>query len=113
MKELKKVFENEHVRKIENTRRLIDDYFYKSIYYLNQSFEYVDKILSKFKSKKPLLRIVKSEIKRASFKEIAMLSWIKQKYKGRGQDIWAHIIAFSIFISACIGVCLAIIYINK
>ena len=66
MKELKKVFENEHVIKVRKIQRLIDDYVYKSFYHINKSFNHADKLLSSVKSsvksvkpKEFFLRIVK------------------------------------------------------
>lgn len=63
MKDLKKLFENKHVRKVEKFRRLIDNYVYKSFYHLEISLIQLDKMLSPIKpkeeSKEPILTIVK------------------------------------------------------
>jgi len=67
MKNLKKLFENKHVRKVKKVHRSIDNYVYKSFYHIEKSFIQFDKMLSsikskvkvKEKSKEPILTIVK------------------------------------------------------
>ena len=64
MKDLKKFFENKHVRKVEKVHNLIDDYIIKSFSYTAKSFVQFDKILSSIKpkveaKKKPTLTIIK------------------------------------------------------
>ena len=67
MKDLKKLWDNEYVRKVKKVHRLIDDHIQKSFYHVVLSFVKFDKILTsikpkdktKEKSKEPILTIVK------------------------------------------------------